>query len=543
MKSTHILGLGGSVHDFAACIVRDGEVLCAIEEERLTRRKYAAHDRSTFRCKAVASCLAAAKLHDEPEFIIGNDIIESDYYHKYKDRIVLMNHHLSHAAGAYYLSQFENADILVLDGRGSYAGMDRVRETITGYRASAQGIKEFVKMTGRESEDYLFVENSVGMFYQIATEAVGYMPMYENRTLGLSARGTGKYLADLYPFYSMEDGLFRQTFNQIAGMRSYLAEILSRCRSSSEHLQEKANIAFAAQAHLEGIVVALADGMARKSRSANLCLTGGIAANGAVCTAVRTRTSYQTVFIPPVPGDAGTAIGSALYGYYGIRNHRWMPRTSVFQPAVGPAYWSKDYKAAMELYHNEIRIVTVRDATGYGSKMLARGEIVGWFQGRSEIGPRAVGNRNLFAGPRNVQALVKLRRLKGREPYQGFGCLVLEEAMDRFFEFTGPSDYMTHIASLRHEHRATYPAIIHCNGTTRIQSVSRSRAPRLYALLNDYYEKTGDPMLLSTSLNGRNEPIAETPADAMKFFSQADIHHMIMGPYAMEKRMRMNERE
>jgi carbamoyltransferase len=533
-----VLGLGGSIHDFSACLVKNGEIRYAVEEERLTRRKHAFLDRSTFRCRAADYCMAAEGISAEQvDLIMGNDILEAHYSAKYQDRIRHINHHLAHAASAYYPSDFDEAAVIVVDGRGSYT--DRLvgcRETSSIYYASKSSMMEIGKQVGFEMSNYDVMTDSVGAFYQKVTEEIGFSFMQDGKTMGLAPYGSDRLVSLFAEFYdfSPSDGRFRQTREQLQALgdaiRIRIADVSGADSASEQAFRLKADIAFALQFHTERVLVGMADYAYRQTRCPNLCLAGGVFLNSVANYQILKRTEFKRIFVQPAAGDAGTSIGSALYGYHAIGGHSRRPgRNRFFSPYLGRRYRPDDVEAALNHTFGNVIRTCPDDIYSETARMLAEGRIMGWFQGRSEIGPRALGNRSILADPRQPHMKDTLnRRIKHREPFRPFAPIVLEEHQSDYFELTAPSYHMLLVSPFRTEREAEVPSVVHCDGTGRIQTVSARSNPRLHALLQAFYRLTGVPVLLNTSFNDNGEPIVESPADAVRCFLQTDLDAVVI---------------
>lgn len=535
-----ILGIGGSTHDFSACLVRDGKIIIAIEDERITRRKHSLDlGLAAMRCKAVDYCYDYSDIGEkETELIVGNDIIDPKYYYKFRDSIVLINHHLSHACSTFYVSPYEEAAILVVDGRGSIINNDTLMtETMTYYHGRGTNISEIKKIIGKINLNPTIIENSIGRFYWRLGDEIGFKFTEEGKTMGLAPYGTPLFVKDFYRFYSMnEEGIFKQSIQQKRQMIQFIRELLIKLKDEKLLFQIKADIAFAGQFHIENILVKAAQFLYKKTKSKNLCLAGGVALNSVGNYKILENTPFENIFIQPAAGDAGTSIGSALYGHYIIKNNK---RTSVverFSPYCGHSWDNSDITKVLKEYSDQIHVFKPSDLYSYVAKLLSEGKIIGWFQGRSEIGPRALGNRSILADARKEKMKdIINERIKHRELFRPFAPIILEEKQLEYFQLNHPSYYMLLVSPIRNEKRHSIQSVTHIDGTGRVQTVSKSLNPHLYNLLFAFYELTGTPVLLNTSFNDNGEPIVESPLDALKCFLNIDLDYLVIGEYVVQK--------
>ncbi|MFE6796936.1 carbamoyltransferase family protein [Paenibacillus chitinolyticus] len=547
----NILGLGGSIHDYSACLVRDGEVRCMMEEERLARVKHCLGlGGKVFRCRAADYCLQAEGLDaGSLDLVVGNDLIDPVYYMKYADSIQLINHHLAHAASGFYPSSFPNAAVLVADGRGSFTGFPAERETVTYYFGNGSELSEIKKVSGTDTLDFgaahdsesgltdADMSNSVGGFYERVTTEIGFGLLQEGKTMGLSPYGTAQHTDAFGSFYSMDDeGNFRQTLDQVKELRMYIRRTLEAAEDP-EKFQAKADLAYAVQHHMERILVKACRYLYNATGSRNLCLAGGVFLNSVANYEILRQTPFEHIFVQPAAGDAGTAIGSALYGYHVLGGR---PRTEVnipFSPYQGKSYGPDECAKAAGAFADRIERVEAADVSMKTAELLAEGHIVGWFQGRSEIGPRALGNRSILADPRQAAMKDTINaRIKHREHFRPFAPAVLEERQADFFDLGCPSYYMLLVPSFLPGKGEEAAAVCHEDRTGRVQTVSRGLNPRFHELLVHFESLTGTPVLLNTSFNDNGEPIVETPHDAVSCFLRIDLDYLVLNGTIYKKR-------
>lgn len=527
--------------DYSACILNNGHIEYMIEDERLTRIKHSKnnHGPQAARCEAAEYCLKNSGYSvDDMDYIVGNDIIHPFYYIKYRDRIKLFNHHLTHAASAYYLSPFKDAAILVIDAVGSFNSVERrERETITFYQTFDNEIVQVGKVLGKyhQKQSEWECENSLGRMYKDVTKWIGLGDFGEGKTMGLASYGTDKYVTKLYEYYSVNsDGQFTQTTEQKKKLFELITTIMGQ--SNNNH-QTAADIAYAIQFHLTRSIVVLCRYLHELTGLENLCYAGGVALNGAANYKILEDTPFKNIFIPPAPGDAGTCLGAALYAYHAKFN---FPRTITnkpFSPYLGKEYGNDDYIEAFGKYSDTIEAEWVNNIYEKTSRLLSENSIVGWFQGRSEIGPRALGNRSILADARSIgmKDIINLR-IKHREAFRPFAPIVLEDQQQHYFQLFHSSYYMLMVCPTNEGRSEEIPAVVHVDNTARVQSVNKENNPNLYKLLNHYYRLTGIPVLLNTSFNDNEEPIVEKPEDAISCFLKTNLDFLVMGNYIVKRK-------
>ncbi|WP_068776321.1 carbamoyltransferase C-terminal domain-containing protein [Paenibacillus sp. FJAT-26967] len=551
----NILGIGGSIHDFSACLVRRGEVRYAVEEERLNRVKHClGMGGKLFRCKAAEYCLEAEGLHARSlDLIVGNDLIEPVYFMKYGKEIKLINHHLAHASSAFYPSPYKQAAVLVADGRGSFTGSaPRRRETVTYYWADSEEIREIKKLTGEDLLDFTVdhesekeltdadMSHSIGGFYERVTFELGFGLLQEGKTMGLSAYGTPRYIEAFYGFYSMDgEGNFSQTLGQLSALRNYIRQGLSPIKDAGQLLQTKADLAYAAQYHIERILIMACRYLHEVTGSRNLCLAGGVFLNSVANYRILRETPFENVFIQPAAGDAGTAVGSALYGAHMLGGEARKVTNIPFSPYLGKSYGEKECLEAALACQDELERVETDDVYRTAAGLLSEGCIIGWFQGRSEIGPRALGNRSIIADPRHSGMKDTINdRIKHREAFRPFAPAVLRDRQGDYFELKHASPYMLMVSPFLEGKGAEAGAVCHEDGTGRVQTVTEEMNAPLYRLISAFDEITGVPVLLNTSFNDNGEPIVETPSDAISCFLRIDLDYLVMNQMIFKKRSR-----
>jgi len=474
--------------------------------------------------QSIRYCLDSASLRDEDvDLYVSTDtnLFRPNAARQF-DRI---NHHLAHAASSYFPSGFEAAAILVIDGNGSLVTHDGV----TGHEAAtiASGDGSSIEIVDR------VLEHSIGHFYEAVTMGLGFGPLEEGKTMGLAPFGEpskiGGELASAVSF----DKLGRMEFRwDTARVRKFVRDAVASA-DAADVFQRRANIAYAAQHLIEQGVLRLAELACELTGSRNLCLAGGVALNSVANGRLVTQLGLDSVFVQPAPGDNGLALGAALYGW-----HKANPRAASRpqkSAGLGRPYSDEEVRAAFRDLPEGI-LVRHRAGPAPIAALLSLGHIGGWFQGRSEFGPRALGFRSILADPRRPDMKDVLNaRVKHREPFRPFAPAVLAERRADYFEAPFDSPFMQFTWPVQVAMKAAIPAVVHVDGTARLQTVSRENNPAFYELLQEFEQLTSVPVLLNTSFNDNNEPIVETPADGVRAFLRTELDFLAIGDYLLTK--------
>jgi carbamoyltransferase len=537
-----VLGLGGSNHDFSAAIVDDGSITVAVEDERVQRIKNAvtawyahpARDAATY-------CLDAAGLElDQLGGIFCCDDLERPAAWLDWSRVTFVNHHTAHAAAAFFTSAHERSTLLVVDGHGSPLG-----ETAAGYEvetistgwAEGESLTINPLQTGvqkKTSSSWRYVtQHSIGWFYEIVTMAVGFGDSGQGKTMGLAAYGTPVYLDALSGFVEIgTDGRF--WFDPYAGISDWLTATLA---SRSNAMQVRADIAYAAQVIFVDAIVAAAHEAYRQAPSPVLSFGGGCALNTLANSRILEATPFEDICVFPASGDNGLAVGAAFYGAHVVLGEARRPQSPGWRGRA--VYTGREYAGAeIDAVLSDASVSASRpaDLARETAHALAAGETVAVCRGRSEIGPRALGNRSLLALPRTARMRDHVNlNIKQRESFRPLAPVVPLEDVATYFEGIEESPYMLLVATVREEAREHLGAVTHVDGTARVQTVRAEDNPFLHRLLGLVREATGVPVLLNTSLNLRGEPIVETPADAVNLFIQRPIDVLVLGERMVRK--------
>ncbi|NQT90738.1 MAG: carbamoyltransferase [Candidatus Omnitrophica bacterium] len=558
----NILGVSCYYHDAAACLLQDGKVVAAAQEERFTRKKNSAD----FPVNAINYCIEAGD-------ISFNDIDYIGFYEKpflkfyravvnhlssypfslknfldtmpiwLKDRLIMplvfkkelgfngktlfIKHHLSHAASAFLVSPFEEAAILTADALGEWA-------TTTcgiGRGCDIQILRE------------MRYPHSLGLLYTAVTTYLGFEALRgEGKVMGLAAYGEPTYLDRLKEIVTVRpDGSFRldeRFFGFNSGSRMYscrFVKAFGKARCPEDKVEQRhRDMAASLQALVEEIIITIARNLYSETRMDSLCLAGGVFLNCLLNRRLLEETPFKEVFIQPAAGDSGGALGAASYIYHSILKN---PRTFVMRDAyLGPEFSKDRIRNILNNSGLSFKELIEEETARYTARLLSEGKAVGWFQGRMEWGPRALGNRSILADPRNPAAKEILNsRVKKREPFRPYAPAVLEEKASEFFELECESPFMLLAPRVREEKRALIPGATHVDGTARVQTVSNDTNPRFRRLIEEFEKLTGVPILINTSFNLRGEPIACTPEDAISCFKRSDMDSLVLEDFAVER--------
>lgn len=575
-KPSIILGISCYFHDSAAAIIIDGKVVAAAAEERFTRKK---HD-NTFPINAINFCLdfagiaaneiTAVSFYEKPmvkfervlhQFIQSFPDNRQTFFesfpqwftHKlqvretltekleYHGPVTFVEHHLSHAASGFYTSPYTEAAVVCIDGVGEW--------TTTCY-GTAKGTN--INITHEQQ-----FPHSLGLFYSAMTAYLGFkVNNDEYKVMGLAAYGDPKpYRAKLKKLLTVEkDGSFTLnqkyfTFNNQDRMYTdALEELLGPTRMPETGIDARhENIAASAQELLEETIFTIFNHVQKVTKQKYLIFAGGVALNSVLNGKILSRTNFTQWFSPPEPGDAGGAIGAALYTHFNNMPYsadlpaKW----EVPSTYLGPEYSWYDVLKAFETggFNERMKLTFIPEKKKLLSKvadLIIKDAVIGWFQGRMEWGPRALGNRSILAHTTNeeIRDIINAK-VKKREPFRPFAPVILAEKTADYFEsdkeLSLSCDYMLSVYPFHEKVKKKVPAVVHVDGTGRLQTVRHEGNPLYYELIEQYYKKTGIPLILNTSFNVRGEPIVCTPADAFRCFESTEIDYLVIDQFLVEK--------
>lgn len=560
-----VLGINYFFHDSSACVVADGRIVAMLEEERFTRRKHT----TEFPFQAIEACLKLAGIgladvdHVAVSVQPGKDWLAKLGYglanlrhvrpfvrHEIwdawlKQRMLhhwfrrafgqrtkrpplhFVPHHHAHAAGTFLASPYDEAAILSLDGSGEWA-------------TSFMGIGHGIDVTPLHES---FFPHSLGSFYEAATEFCGFKPNYdEGKTMGLAPFGDPKVFAREVADIARVDDLGNVRIDQ--SWFSYRFWGKQRCaerfhdtfgkprQPDQPFAEHHYHVAAAFQHGLEECALKLCRILRRRTGARTLVIAGGVALNSVMNGRILREAGFDDIYVMPAAGDNGTAIGAALHVYHTVLRQ---PRLAAHDdPYLGTTYDD----AAIEKLLRQCKLPYTRhdDIVPVAAGLLADGKIMGWLQGRMEIGPRALGNRSILANPAFPDMKDKINaEVKHREAYRPFAPSTPVEEKDRYFDIKGESPFMLKVCDVREPMKQVIPAITHVDGSARLQTVDRKVNPRYYDLITQFGRKTGVPVLLNTSFNIQGEPIVESPLQAIRCFYSTGLDCLAMGSFLIRK--------
>ena len=535
------MGFGGSNHDYSVCLARDGKILFAIEEERLTRKKYG-YGIDVKDNKAFGYILQAVNVAvNDINYFGANDILDRDYLFICNKDIIQYNHHLTHAASAYYPSGFQEAAILIIDHSGSHFVRDEklFTETVSYYKGKGRHLDCFQKVEGQSSKAGDVVKrptNSIGYFYSmiskilgcVGTCADGKVHSESGKLMGLSSYGEPVYLNAISDFAFVKDGIVQI---DITSVEQFVRNILE-ADNSDRTVQ---NLATSAQHLLEHMVVQCAIHLYNVTGCDNICIAGGVGLNGLANMAILEKTNFKNIFVQPAANDAGTSIGAALLAYHEHNKSSSYYVQGMKHNFYGTTYSDEEIENVLSKY-SDIFWRKDADAPKAAAKLIADDNIIAWFQGGSEFGPRSLGNRSILANPTNKDMKDILNsRVKFREAYRPYAPSVMKEHQKEYFKLNHDTNYMLLIPQAAEKAKKEIPAVVHVDNTARVQTVSKEFNLKFHKVIEEFYRIKNTPVLLNTSMNVMGEPICETPEDAVRCLIKTNIDYLIIGDYIVGK--------
>jgi carbamoyltransferase len=477
-------------------------------EDDLPAARSSAAPRSGLSRRASRLPLQKHALSQLDEFLGTKSATEED------PRVVFVRHHVAHAASAFFLSDFEEANIISLDGSG-------------GQDAGLIGVGRGIEI---EPFEYVDRETSWGYLYERYTERLGFRAHNdEGKVMGLAAYGDAR--GELFPFLHVNSG-DGFPYYDYEGLYEHLHEIVQRSRDEYPVNDYHEHVAARLQYSLEQAVAGIAERLYERTGLRDLCLAGGTALNCSCNGKLLGLPFVDRVFIQPAASDSGTALGAAVYVHVQRTGER--PRTEFDHAYWGPEYSNEEIEAALRLAKVPYR--RPRDVAKEAAQLLAEGKIVGWFQGRMEVGPRALGGRSILAHPGDEAMKDAVNNnVKFREPWRPFAPSILAEYMEDYFGTDHPSPFMILAFEALEEAKRAIPAALHVDGTGRPQTVDRHSSPRYWELINEFRKLTGIPVVLNTSFNIESQPIVCTPKDALSTFFMCGLDALAIGDFILEK--------
>jgi carbamoyltransferase len=520
-------------HDPAAALVVDGRLVGACEEERFVRVK---SPRGRLPIESIRACLQLAGITIRDVDLIvhpgecfgdmaGRLKLYLNHYFGYAPPVLMIGHHLAHLASAFYASGFDASMCLSYDAWG-----DRDSAALA---AGGPGGLEILETIGHQ--------NSLGIFYATMTSFLGFhVGEDEYKVMGLAPFGAEGVDLSAFARPTSDGYTVDRTFIRHKGASTdyeplytqKLEDLLGPARQPGEPISaHHRNVAFAAQQMLEACALSLVGRLHALTGLSDLCVAGGVGLN---CSANRTLLALpfvRRIFVQPAASDRGLALGCALHGAR-LQGEPVGPLEHAF---LGVGYPDEAIRQALDL--TGMPFVALDDPAATAARLLADQKIIGWFQGRSEYGPRALGNRSILADPRDRATKDAVnKKVKFREEFRPFAPSVLEEQAGKLFEMEASSPYMTVAVGVREPWRERLGAVTHVNGTARVQTVHRETSPLFHRLIQEFQRRTDTPAVLNTSFNIRGQPIVETPLDALATFASTGLDALILGNYLLTKR-------
>ena len=573
-KHVYVLGINAYDHDVSACLLRDGAIAFAINKERITRKKHA----TGFFQEVVDYCLNAEGITlDDVDLVVRNcyvlpvedlevrmvhqDVPEvmddkerrqaskNPLYLSHSDKVVTVSHHLAHAYSAFAPCPFDDGVVMVVDGVGNYCADIKepgqltdnadplARESESYYRFDGVRIDALKKVwlnpvRGFLSDEFFYMPGLGAMYSRVSS----YIFADWNKcgeVMGLAPYGRPNAFK---PLVEMHDGELAFPEWGLDFDKPWLVD-RERKWETSPSMRHWEDLAWRMQDDTEKALLERAKWLRETTGAKNLCMAGGVALNCVANGRIQREAGFDNVWIQPAAGDDGIAIGCAYYGYLEVLKK---PRPSVMNHAfVGRPYTDREARAAVDKALVRAQTVTTDCANicAETAKLLADGHVFGWFQGASEFGPRALGNRSILADPRRPDMKDKLNsRVKHRQAFRPFAPIVLAERVDEIFEGAEESPFMLLVKRVRPEWTDKIPGIVHVDGTARIQTVREDQNARLYRLLKEFDAITGVPVLINTSFNVKGEPIVETPDDAIACFLNTGMDYLALHDMLIAKK-------
>ncbi|MBP9708939.1 MAG: carbamoyltransferase [Oligoflexales bacterium] len=598
--ASYTLGLSAYYHDSAAALLCDGDIVAAAQEERFSRIR---HD-AKFPRQAILFCLKQANIklsqldnivfYDKP-LLKFERLLET--YLAYAPRgfksfqqampiwlkeklflrqslrrefgslmgnkteappILFSRHHQSHAASAYFPSPFNEAAVLCLDGVGEW-------ETSTAWLGKGKDLQQLWSI------DF---PHSLGLLYSAFTYYLGFkVNSGEYKLMGLAPYGKARYVDLIYQHLVevKEDGSYRlnmEYFSYGYDLKMTNAKFNALFKApvfdaSQAYTQREMDIAKSIQVVLEEIVLKMTEALSKQTSCENLCLAGGVALNCLVNSRIKQQGLFKNIWIQPAAGDAGAALGAAYLGYIQnapatykstVQKSTLQKDDSMLGAFLGPEFSQMEIEKSLTDVGAVFQKCSENSLLKLAAEKLNQGAIFGWFQGRMEFGPRALGHRSILADPRPADMQRRLNlSTKFRESFRPFAPAIMLDKVKDFYEYEGESPYMLFVAELLKKHRKNHdiyfdlkapvleahsnlPAVTHIDYSARLQTVDKDRNPIFYALLEHFYALSGVPILVNTSFNVRGEPIVCTPEDAYFGFLRSDVDYLVMGPYFLDKK-------
>lgn len=556
----YILGINYAAHDSSACLIKDGIIRFAIAEERLSRKKkdidfpilsikaalkYEGIDFTqldyisfgwskpiiTFWHNMRTVFNGDLRLTKKYLFFFLRNFLRMSWqrggcskleknFGKLNKKIFFVPHHLAHAVSTFYLSGFDKSNIIISDGRGAF-------EATSLWYGDKEGIKPIKTFNWPDS---------LGLLYAIFTDYLGFKKFQDEwKVMGLASYGEPSIKIE--EFIRITELGYKVNGKKLLGKYwgdlSILEKKFGLGRNPETEINRfHKNLASSLQKNTEEAFLSVLKAITKKTKNRNLCLAGGVTLNSKANGVLLASGMIDNIFIQPAAGDDGTAIGAALFTYNLLRKE--IPKCKLKNVYFGNDYTNDQIESLLR--RSKIKYCYLPNVEERAAQIIAKGKIIGWFQGRSEFGPRALGNRSILADPRDNKMKDKVNRsIKFREEWRPFAPSILNEEFYDFFEAKQTSPFMTIIFKVKKNLMNLIPAVVHIDGTSRVQTVEKSENLRFWTLIKYFQKITGIPLLLNTSFNLRGEPIVESPMDAIKTFYSSGLDYLILGNYLIKK--------
>lgn len=566
----YILGISCYYHDAAAALLKNGEIIAAAEEERFTRKK---HDQS-FPINAINFCLKKANITPEdiayvvfyekpllkferllmqhlhaypfsywsfykamPNWIVEKLRVPTTIRKKLKKggkkfsgEILFIEHHMAHAASSYLVSPFQEAAILTVDGVGEWT------TTAFGYARGNDIVLQ-------KKIDF---PHSLGLLYSAVTAYLGFkVNNDEYKVMGLAPYGKPAYYEKMKQLldikqdgsYALDMRYFVYHYKTEMPSKKFMEEFGPMRKLGGPIDQRHKDIAASVQKLLEETLFTILNSLYNETKCENLCLAGGVALNSVANGKITKRTPFKNVFIQPAASDAGTSLGAALYLWHTILGNK---RTSIQETAYfGPSFTAEEIKTFLDeqkIIYKEFK--SKKEIAKKTAELIAQNNVIGWFQGAMEWGPRALGNRSILSNPANPNMKEILNtKVKHRELFRPFAPVILQEKVHEWFEIDKDEEpFMLFVYPFKKEKRTLVPAVVHVDGSGRLQTINKKQNPDYYAVIHEFEKRTGVPILINTSFNIRGEPIVCTPQDAYRCMMGTGIDYLVMDKFIVTRK-------
>jgi carbamoyltransferase len=549
----YTLGINAAFHDSAAALIKDGKLIAAAEEERFTHIKHGKRpvpfSAYELPYHAIDYCLKEANIHlkdvDHIAYSFDPDInritvypgnddlylnyirhapahLISGYPHHLEKRFDgvttkdfdwhFVDHHIAHAASAFIVSPFNNAAVLTIDGRGENV-------STTYYQGKENKLRKLSEV---------LIPHSLGLLYEAVTTHLGFLHSSdEYKVMALASYGKPTFLDEFSSMihlakngtYTIDEYLLHVRFGEAR-------------KRNAPFTQKHFDIAHSLQKVLEAAALQLVNWLYETTNEENLCMAGGVALNCVMNAVIRDKGPFKNIWVQPASGDAGTALGAALWT--DVEQRKSNERNFVMDHAYwGPAYNDEDVENFLKW--TKVPYRKLENVAKETAQILAQDKVIGWYQGRMEFGPRALGARSILASPLHAEMQVRLNDIKDREDFRPVAPVVLEEDAGEWFNDASYSPFMLFVYDVNDDKAEMIPAVRHVDGTARIQTVNKQQNPCYYALLQEFKKITGVPVLVNTSFNTRGEPIVCTPRDAIECFWTSPFDALVINSFLLEK--------